>query len=142
MLSGYVKRLQIWETDFGRECGWVIERHGQPIAILSDPRNSSMFWDSYNLEIITDNMKMRQQMTSAEFWARAEAEGLIYRNRTFGDVAENAFPALSPFPEPGRLLMRALYLPVGRPKPWDRVVLWLRGSIRRDRPKGWHQARL
>lgn len=131
-----MKRLQILETNFGRDSGWIIERYGHPIGILSNPRNENMFWDSYDLEIVTDSIDLRQRMTSAEFWAEAEAEGLIYRNRTFGDVAEYAFPAMSPFPEPGRLLMRGLYLSIGKPLPWDRAMLWLHSSIRRGRPKG------
>jgi hypothetical protein len=109
------RRLQIWETDYGRDCGWVIEREGKPIAVLTEPRYEEMFWDSYRMEIVADDPELRAQMLTAEFWARAEAEGLVWRNREFGEVAQFAFPALAPFPEPGRLLMRGLYLPIDEP---------------------------
>jgi hypothetical protein len=46
----YRKRLEIWETNYGRDAGWILERNGQPIAILSNWRNQEMFWDGYDLE--------------------------------------------------------------------------------------------
>jgi hypothetical protein len=130
-LQNYCRRLRIWETNYGRDSGWIIEHQGKPIAVLTQPRTEEMFWDSYQMEITTNDPALRQQMLTKEFWARAEAEGLVWRNREFGDVASPAFPALSPFPEPGRLTMRGLYISIGYPWPWDWVVLWLRRRFRR-----------
>jgi hypothetical protein len=93
-----------------------------------------MFWDSYRMEIVADDPALRQRMQTPEFWAGTEWVGLVWRSREFGEVAENAFPALAPFREPGRLTMRGLYLPIGEPWPWDRLVLWWRRR-RRARPK-------
>lgn len=132
-LHGYDRRLRIWETNYGRDCGWVIERKGKPIAILTEPRWEEMFWDSYRLEIVADDPDLRALMITKEFWATAEAENLGWRNREIGEVAEFAFPALSPFPEPGRLMMRGLYLAIGEPWPWDWIVLWIRRWLRRGR---------
>jgi len=129
----YVKRLQIWETNFGRDAGWIIERQGRPIAILSNPRYADMFWDSYDLDIVTEDAELRQRLASAEFWRGAEPQELVYRSRAFGDVVHPVLPA---FPEPGRLLTRGLYLRIGQPSPWDWVMLWLRRSVRYDKPKG------
>jgi hypothetical protein len=128
-LHWYARRLRIWETDYGRDSGWVIERHGKAIAILTEPRWEDMFWDSYRMEIVAEDGGLRAQMLAKEFWAGAESEGLVWRNREFGEIAEYAFPSLSPFPEPGRLKMRALYLRNGAP--WDWIVLWFRGRLRR-----------
>jgi hypothetical protein len=93
---------------------------------LFDPRFEDMFWYSYRLDVTTDHPELRQKMQTTEFWRRAESEGLVWRSREFGDIAEIAFPGWDPFPEPGRLVMRGLYLDVGEPAPWDQLVLWLR----------------
>jgi hypothetical protein len=132
-LHRYARRLRIWETDFGRDSGWVIERQGETIAILTEWRSEEMFWDSYLMEIVAADSGLRAQMLTKEFWARAESEGLVWRNREFGDIAKYAFPGLSPFPEPGRLIMRGLYLSIGHPWPWDWIVLWFRRWLRRGR---------
>src|SRR5262249_14737196 len=102
--SNYGRRLRIWETNYGRSCGWVIERDGQAIAVLTEPRFEDMFWDSYRMEIVAEDPELRARLRTKEFWARAEGEGLVWRNREFGEMAEFAFPALDPFPEPGRLM--------------------------------------
>jgi hypothetical protein len=132
-LHRYARRLRIWETNYGRDCGWVIERQGKAIAILTEPRWEEMFWDSYRMEIVAGDGELRAQMLTKEFWARAESEGLLWRNREFAEIAEYAFPALSPFPEPGRLMTRGLSLAIGDPYPWDRIVLWMRSWFRRWR---------
>ena len=98
-MTGYLRRLQIWETNYGRDCGWIIEQKGKPIAILSDAQFHEMFWDSYKIDVVTDDSDLRQRIASREFWARAEAEGLVYRNRGFGCVAAFAFPALLRIPK-------------------------------------------
>lgn len=136
-LHSYARRLRIWETNYGRECGWIVERQGKTIAILTDPRLEEMFWDSYRMEIVAEEPELRTEMLTKEFWARAELDGVVWRNQEFGDLAEFAFPALSPFPEPGRLLMRGLYLPIGDPWPWDWIVLWVRRFLRGGRPRQW-----
>jgi hypothetical protein len=129
-LTGYGRYLQIWETHYGRDCGWIVTRQGETIAILTEPRWEDMFWDSYRMEIVAEDPQLRAQMLTDEFWARAKSEGLVWHNRQFGEVAEFAFPAFAPFPEPGRLMMRGLYLAIGNPRPWDWMVLWVRRWLR------------
>jgi hypothetical protein len=85
-----------------------------------------MFWDSYRIEGLTKDPTLRDLLYIERFWANAESEGLVWRNREFAEVAEFALPALSPFPESGRLMMRGLYLPIGAPWPWDNLILWMR----------------
>ncbi len=120
----YDNRLRIWDTNYGRDAGWVIERQGEAIAILTDHRFEDTFWDSYRMEIVAADANLRQRMQTVEFWSSAENQGLVWRSREFGEEANGAFPALSPFPEPGRLRVRQLYLPIPEPLPWDRLVLW------------------
>jgi hypothetical protein len=135
VFAGYNRRLRIWETNYGRDAGWFIERRGQIIAVLTDPRWEDMFWDSYRIDITTEDPELRPLLQTEAFWAKAESEPLVWRNREFGEVAEFAFPALAPFPEPGRLMMRALYLSIAEPWPWDSLVLWFR-TWRRRRTNG------
>jgi hypothetical protein len=125
-LQSYRRRLRIWETDYGRNAGWTIEQYGEPIACLSEPRWEDMFWDSYRLDVITADGELRDLMATREFWLGASSEGLVWRNREFGETAPFAFPAGEPFPEPGRLKMRGLYLTTGAPWPWDRCILLIR----------------
>jgi hypothetical protein len=132
-LRHYSRRLRIWETDFGRDAGWVIEREGQAVAILTEPRWEEMFWYSYRLEAVAADPELRKRILTEEFWAGNGPAELAWRSKEFGEVAEHAFPAMSPFPEPGRVMMRGLYLPISGTWPWDRVVLWLRRTRRKGR---------
>ncbi len=125
-VQSYRRRLRIWETDYGRNAGWTVERRGEVIAILSEPRSEDMFWDSYRLEIVSEDPELRSRMFTREFWANAASDNVVWRNREFGEIAAFAFPALSPFLEPGRLLMRGLYISLASPKPWDHLALWIR----------------
>jgi len=83
------------------------------------------------MEVVTGDPELRQRLQTVAFWAAAESEGLTWRSREFGEAADGAFPALSPFPEPGRLVVRRLYLPIGEPWPWDWVALWWRRRRRK-----------
>jgi len=129
LVNDYRRKLRIWESGYGREGGWVIERQGQPIAVLTECRFHEMFWDSYRLQPVAGDLVLRERMQTPEFWEAAGAEGLVWRSREFGDVAEHAFPAGSPFPAPGRLLMRGLYLSTSDPWPWDRLLMWWRRRL-------------
>ena len=121
----YSRRLRIWESNYGRDFGWIIERRGVPMAVLTDCRFLEMFWDSYQMTPLTDDPQTLADLQSEAFWLRAEAEGVAWRSREFGIVVP-AFPALTPFYEPGRLIMRRLYILIAEPTVWDRVVMWLR----------------
>src|ERR1700722_4882464 len=125
-MRSYCRRLRIWETNYGRDAGWVIERRDRPIALLTDPRYEDMFWDSYRMQVVTDEPELERRMQTEAFWSAAEAEGLVWPAREVGEVAIGAFPAIPPFPEPGRLKMRRLYLEIGDPWSWDEVALWIR----------------
>lgn len=120
------RRLQIIETNYGREAGWFIEHHGRRVAELTDLRFADMFWDSYRIEPLIEDLAEREALlTSPDRWHACE---FVYRNRRFGLVAEKAFPTGGLFPESGRILMRALYLNIDSPSVWERLLLWLRGS--------------
>ena len=106
-------RLRIIEADYGRKCGWYVEVDGRKIACLSDPQFDDMFWDSYQLEPLTEDLEERACLYAAEFWQSCKA---VYRNREFNEAVINAFVGGSAaeletrLRETGRLSMRGLYL--------------------------------
>jgi hypothetical protein len=119
------RRLRIFETNYGREAGWYVEHRGRRIALLSVPRFEEMFWDSYRIEPLTEDPEAAQLLTSPERWLNGE---LVFRSCEFGAIAENAFAAGQPFCDEHRVLIRGLYLGIGRPSVWERLLLWYRGS--------------
>ena len=68
-LHHYSRTLRIWESNFGRDTGWVIECEGKPVAVLTEPRSEDLFWDSYRMEVITDDPELRGHLLAEEFWA-------------------------------------------------------------------------
>lgn len=116
-------RLRIFESNYGREGGWFVEREGQRIARLSQPKFEDMFWESYLLEPLSPNPEECDCMLhSPDFWLSE----FTYRSIAFGIVAEYALPALNPVRVPGRILMRGLYLLLEEPSAWERMLLWWR----------------
>jgi hypothetical protein len=111
-LSAHRRKLHIRETNYGRDCGWYLERDGQRIAMLIAPKWEDVFWVSYLLVTLTDDIDLRQRLRMDTFWNHAEAEGLVYRNREFGTIARLAFPAINPLRAAGQISMRGLYLPI------------------------------
>lgn len=128
LTHGYRCRLRAWATDYGRTAGWIVERSNSPIAVLSDPRAEDMFWVSYHLEVTTHDAALRDRMATADFWLN-EASSLTWRNRELGTSVADVVVAERPFPQPGRLSARGLYLPIDPPRLWDRLVLRLYRSI-------------
>jgi hypothetical protein len=124
--KAYLRRIRIFETDYGRNCGWYVERRGQRVAVLTDPRWEDQFWYSYRLEVVTDDPDLAARILTKAFWVGPESEHVAYRNREIGTIAPDAFPGGQPFLEPGRLMMRGLYFPMGEPWLLDEIVLWWR----------------
>jgi hypothetical protein len=125
-VQSYSQRLRIWETNYGRDTGWILEREGKPIATLSDCQFEDMFWDSYRIDPITDDRDIRQMILSEAFWTGSDWIGLTWRNRELEMLPVAPFPAVSPMREPGRVVVRGLYISIAEPRWWDRVVLWVR----------------
>jgi hypothetical protein len=103
------RRRQIIESDYGRMGGWYVEHNGRRIAALSEPQWEDAFWVSYAIEPLTEDEEERRQLLESDtFWLTE----FVYRSMQFGEVADNAFPALHPFISPGRINMRGLYLTI------------------------------
>jgi hypothetical protein len=118
------RRLRILQTDYGRASGWYVERDGRRLAALTDAREEEMFWDSYRLVPLTDDVGEVAELYSDGFWD--DHKRLTFRSREFGEVPPNAFPggkAGTALRATGRVCMRGLYLAVPC-YPWDRLELW------------------
>lgn len=126
----YRDRLRVWESDYGRCDGWDVVLDGTPVAFVDEPRWEEMFWVSYRLTVTMDDPALRERILSESFWTN-EWPNLTFRSRATGRVVKKAFPSCRPFVEPGRLMMRGLYVAIGRPLPWDWVVLKVRSLRRR-----------
>ena len=125
-MASYSQRLRIWETNYGRDAGWILERDGKAIATLSDCQYEDMFWDSYRIEPITDDPDTRKLILSEAFWVGSEWIGLTWRNRELEMLPVAPFPAGSPIRKSGRVVVRGLHISIAGPRWWDRVVLWVR----------------
>jgi hypothetical protein len=100
----------IVKANYGRDAGWYVERRGQRIAMVIDCRFVEMFWDSYLLVALTDDIDLRQRLRMDAFWNHVENEGVVFRNRECGELAKFAIPARNPLREFNRIVMRGLYL--------------------------------
>lgn len=122
----FSRRLDIIESDYGRRCGWFIERDGERIAALVDMRWEDMFWDSYRLEVLTSDPGKQAILYSREFWA--DLTGVAFRDRALGEVALRPLAAVNAsetLTANGRVSMRWLWLPV-HCEPWHWLALRLR----------------
>ena len=117
------QRLRSFETNYGRDLGWLVEHSGRVWATLTEPREEDMFWVSYT--ITPQREEDAEVVLCKEFWARVD---LCFRNRGFGEVAPNAFAASSAAPsrEHPRVSMRGLYLWCSEPTRVERFLLWWR----------------
>ncbi len=133
MTLRYRDYLRVWETGYGRSDGWDVEQDGRAIAFLDEPRFEDMFWISYRLTPTAADVALRERLLTEAFWKGDPSSDLVFRSRATGLVAEHAFPAGQPFVAPARLNMRALYIAVRHPLPWDWIVLSVRRLMRRSR---------
>ena len=105
------RRLQILETNYGREAGWVMKYRGDSIALLTDFQCLDMFLDSYHVEPLTKDVEDRHMlMSSHEFWQEG---AFTFRNRLFGEIAPYAIALGISDSTNGRVTMRGLYLTIG-----------------------------
>ncbi len=119
----YQRRLDLWETEYGRNTDWLLEYEGRVLARLTDSRCEEMFWYSYEMAISTEDEEWRQRLLDAEWWEQGPAEVTFY-NPTFDASCNSAFAA--GLGEDGRPILRALSVKGPSPMPWDQLVLWWR----------------
>jgi len=127
MLARLDRRLRIFESNYGRRGGWFVEHKGQTVARLSCCWRAEMFWDGYQLELLTDDEEVRQWLLSQPGpWYAGK---LDFRSCEFGELAPHAFAAGGSVivEEDGySVVMRGLYFPLAFPWPWEWLLLWWR----------------
>jgi hypothetical protein len=115
------RRLQLFETDLGRSAGWVAERDGRPVAVLSGACRGEMFWHWYTVEVTApDTAERGALLSSPEAWV-----GVRFRSQLTGELCPHGFVAGPPGPD-GRLAARGLYFPLSGPWIIEAVQLWWR----------------
>jgi hypothetical protein len=117
------KRLRLFESNYGRDFGWLVEHSGRTWVTLTEPRFEDMFWVSYHIEPIYQ--QDTEMVLRKEFWAQ---NNLIFRNQVIDGVAPNAFAAMGnpPTKENPRVTMRGLSLYCSEPTRTERFLLWWR----------------
>jgi len=121
----YRDLLRVWEC--GHSDKWSVELNGEVVAILVEPQYEEMFWTSYRVVPSTDDAVLKEELFSDRFW-KEEFLSLAFRNCESGLIAQNAIPTWHV--NSTRLSMRALYVSVRPPMPWDWVVLLFRRLLR------------
>jgi hypothetical protein len=117
----YKLRLEVLETGGS----WFVERNGRTVALLTDPQFVEMFWHAWRLEPLPEDPDEREAILSSNYWDPAMLSQTIFRSREYDTVADAFWAGTEPVRE-GRLVVRALYQPIAAPRPWDRVMLWVR----------------
>jgi hypothetical protein len=122
-------RLNTFESNYGRDFGWFVEKQGAAVAALVDPQPEDMFWDSYRLKPVGD-ASLPEAVFAAVSW---HAGDLVFRNRATGEVVRGVFAGgMTPTRERPRVTVRALYSGL-RPTLLERVIMWYRRSRRTTR---------
>jgi len=124
VIRNYRRLLEIWNTDYGRAGGWLIEKQGEPIGVLFDAVCSEMFWERYRIRSYGENDR-NSEVTSEAFWRNFDFAKIKFRSIAVGEIAKNAIPAIDPFDNEGRVSIRGLYVNARDPSFWDRMVLFV-----------------
>jgi hypothetical protein len=107
------ERLRIWETDYGRSAGWLMELRGHPVAMLSDPKPEEKGWTSYRFAPVTQDLKLLADMKTEKFWK--ELQDITWRSREFHTVVEGVVAAPSTHLNLSRITLKGLAIPIGPP---------------------------
>jgi hypothetical protein len=92
------------------DSGWFVELAGVRVAALSKPKFIDMFWQEFEVELLTDDPQVISQMRDIEFWSSSSVR---YRNRAFFDLVVRAFAGGSPLRR-GQVSMRGLDPGIGK----------------------------
>lgn len=89
---------------------WWLELGGERIALLTDAQWAEMFWSSYLLVPVTEDVETLALLNSHEFWDQMSSQyDVVFRNHRASATASSAFPELMPPNRLGRIEMRCLY---------------------------------
>jgi hypothetical protein len=118
----YKRWLHVVETGGG----WLVERDGRTVALLTEPRLVEMFWLAWRIEPLADDAAERAALFSPGYWDVSLLLRTAFRSREFNVVSDTGFWAGAEPLRDGRLVMRGLYQPIREPWIIDELVLWIR----------------
>jgi hypothetical protein len=134
------ERYKLWLEVQETGGGWFVERDGRSVALLTEPQLVDMFWYAWKLEPLVEDPAGSAAILSREYWDWEFLPRTHFRSREYRTLTD-AFWSGDPVRD-GRLVMRGLYQPIAAPWPWDEVVLWVRGWLRRRRLPPGHSAQI
>ena len=92
------------------DSGWFVEMAGVRVAALSKPKFIDMFWQEFEVEVLTADARILSEMRHIDFWS---SPSVRYRNRAFFDLVVGAFAGGRPL-KGGRVSMRGLDPGIGK----------------------------
>ena len=110
----------------------VVERGGQPVAVLREPGLEDMFWYRWKITPLIQGV----DVACDAYWDDSEIEGTVFRCKHTNAVARTAFWAGSNPVRDGRLVLRGAYVPYEvsfRRQPFSWLNLFLFGGGAYDR---------
>jgi len=116
-------RIRLFESYYGHYYGWFVERNGQRIAMLTEPRYYEMFWLLFTVVPLTSDETLKTQLSNDEFWAD---RFLSYRNCKLDIETQNFIVRWNPELPKGTVILRGY--PIDNPEPtiWEKILLFFR----------------
>ena len=124
----YINKLKVWESDYGRQNGWIVEKNSKPVALLTDPEYVDMFWVSYQIELIDQSENLVSQMQTQDFWNEFHSKGFVLRNRTIPSFEKSDMVLVSMHESVGRVSFRSLHIHINSPTIFDGLLLMARST--------------
>lgn len=125
------QRLATFESNYGRDWGWFVEKDGVVVAELVDPQWEDTFWCGYRVQAL-EGASLPDEVFTTAFW---HGTGLVFLNRVTAEVVRAAFAGGEiPTRDRPRVSMRGLYSGL-RPTHIERAILWFRRRRRARQPK-------
>jgi hypothetical protein len=112
----------VWETNYGRDCGWVVEKDGKVVALLVNGTCMEMFWDEYDVIAVCDENENGDRVFTKEFWDSFCSDTFRVRSYEFLDEVPT-FPGGISRSQVDKVSMHALYIHIGEPGILDWMVL-------------------
>lgn len=119
----FLDKLHIWETNYGRDAGWLMSYRGEAVALLTDPQWEDMFWMSYRLTYLPNETVNTQQFYRDEFWNHEACHDATWQNAYFNLAPTHPLAGRPPQRPGDRISMRGLYLNIPAPGFLARQIL-------------------
>ncbi|MGY3794890.1 hypothetical protein [Aquimarina sp. 433] len=87
----YKNKKELKKSNFGRDYGWYIEYEGKIVGELVDWKLTDMFWCSYKVVPINDELK--NIVFNENLWQNCKFK---FKNKKYNKYAENAFSGFAP----------------------------------------------